>query len=464
VSRKDFARRIGKTHGGKRDIYEALGYPRTLSFEDYWEEYSRGGLAKTIVEAFPSATWYGGADLVDKPREGETTEPINQHELTPFEEESESLAKRLGLWDALLSADVLAGIGKYAIVVIGAPGAFDTPLTSVSSADDIAYLSPYGQDRVEIVGTDGNKNSPRFGLPEFYSVKVSQQRQSERVHHTRVLHIAEGRLDNPIEGQPRLRACWNYLLDLAKVVGGGAEAAWKRMDPGLHIDVDPDVEFDEDAEDALETEVDEYQHDVRRTIRTRGVKVTPLFANVAAFGSNVDSILALISATVRIPQRILTGSERGQLASTQDKNNWNDSIRDRRRVHATPIVSDFYDRMLALKVLPDPTYEYTIRWPDLEAMDEGQKARAVSALAAANQAQFLAEGKLILPSDEIRDIVFNLGPLPEPPKRDPGDDKNDALDPLDGPLEPQSETPDKRFIENQMLAEEIAERVLERLQ
>jgi hypothetical protein len=251
---------------------------------------------------------------------------------------------------------------------------------------------------------------------------------------------------------------------LAKVVGGGAEAAWKRMDPGLHIDGDPDVEVDEDAEDALETEVDEYQHDVRRTIRTRGVKVTPLFANVAAFGSNVDSILALISATVRIPQRILTGSERGQLASTQDKNNWNDSIRDRRRVHATPIVSDFYDRMLALKVLPDPTYEYTIRWPDLEAMDEGQKARAVSALAAANQAQFLAEGKLILPSDEIRDIVFNLGPLPEPPKRDPSDDKNDALDPLDGPLEPQSETPDKRFIENQMLAEEIAERVLERLQ
>ena len=434
VRRSELSRLAGKTHGGKRDMYEALGYPRTLVFDDYWEEYQRGGISTPIVEAYPRATWTGGATIIDRTLAGGTVEEADTEETTPFEEEIALLFDRLDIWSHFLRADILAGIGRYSIIVIGAPGDLESPLLTLpNGADDIMYLSAYAEDRADIKGVVESTSDPRFGLPEFYDVKISTS-LTKLTHHTRVLPFADGLLDDDIYGQPRLKNVWNYLMDLFKIHGGGSEAAWKRMDPGLHIDVDPTIELDEAGEEFLEAEVDEYINDLRRTIRTRGTKVTPLFANVAAFSTNVDSIIQLISAAKSIPHRILTGSERGQLASTQDRNNWNDRVKARRRGFANPILSKFINMMIDLEAVPAPVNSFQARWPDVESMDEAQKARAISALAAANQAQFLAERKVVITANEMRDGFLQLGPLPDPvlppPLEDtPGIDKRFIDDP-----------------------------------
>lgn len=422
VARAEYARLAGKTHGGDRDMYAALGYPRTLSFRDYWEEYMRGGIAERIIEAYPRATWTGGASIVDRPETGPVVDAETEV-VTPFEEAITPLFRRLEVWPMFRTADTLAGVGRYAILVIGAPGKLGSPLEQ-ATAEDLQWLAPYAEDRVRFneADIDTDEHSPRFGLPKNYRVKISDQLEKD-VHWTRVIHFAENRLDSRIYGKPVLRGCFNYLIDLHKITGGGSEAAWKRMDPGLHIDIDPTIELDETGEELLEQEVDEYVNDLRRTIRTRGTKVTPLFANVAAFGSNVDSIVELISATTGIPQRILTGSETGQQAGTSDRNNWNDRVRERRRDHADPIVFEFIDRLIRLGAVPEPENVVQTRWPDVESMDESQKARAISAIAAANQAHFLAEGKVIMTSNEMRDIILRLGPLPPPENQPPLIDK-----------------------------------------
>ena len=78
-----------------------------------------------------------------------------------------------------------------------------------------------------------------------------------------------------------------------------------------------------------------------------------------------DLYLKLISATTRIPVRILTGSERGQLASSQDDENWADVISARQEQHVGPaLLMPVINRLIWLGVLPEPTNTaVSIRWP-----------------------------------------------------------------------------------------------------
>jgi hypothetical protein len=85
--------------------------------------------------------------------------------------------------------------------------------------------------------------------------------------------------------------------------------------------------------------------------------------------------LDLIAATTNIPKRILLGSERGELASTQDSENWNAFVEERQSEHCEPrIVRPFVTRLVDVGVLPAPTDCYEVRWPSLSV--QGKKEGA----------------------------------------------------------------------------------------
>lgn len=68
------------------------------------------------------------------------------------------------------------------------------------------------------------------------------------------------------------------------------------------------------------------------------------------------------------------GSERGELASSQDDASWNDRLRAYQRDYITPhIIVKFIDRMIAIGVLPEPS-GYSIEWPDLDSLTDKDKA------------------------------------------------------------------------------------------
>lgn len=401
-----------------RDLYAQLGYERVLNIARYRSRYMRGGIAERVVEALPQATWAGGADIIEDP------DPNTE---TPFERACRELFERVELWHRLTRADILSGLDTYAVLLIGAPGAAESELTDVSSPDEIAYLLPRASDQVVILEVEDDIANPRFGYPRFYQVKVQRNLavgstasttvEDRPIHWSRVIHVADGLLDDDIYGKPRLRAVWNYLDDLDKLIGGGAEAAWKRMDPGLQIDIDPEIALDEAEEQRLDAEVDEYVHGLTRVMRTRGGKVTPLATQVAGFGPNADAVIKLIAATTGIPYRILTGSEMGQLASTQDRLNWADRINERRRYFAAPLVRQLIHRLSNIGALPPIPANgqfaggYDIQWAGVGQMDIVTKADVVSKLTGANQAQYIANQPPIITSDEIRQSILDLGPL-----------------------------------------------------
>lgn len=399
----------GKTFKGARDLYKALGWQRELFPPDYRSRYRRNAVANRIVKALPKATWRGGAELIED--EDPTTE-------TPFEAAWADFETKHRIWTLFQRADILAGIGRYAVILIGAPGELDQPLEQ-ASADEIAYFTPFSEEDATIEMFETDVKNPRFGLPIFYTVKrttmtsttaINSATIGRRVHWTRLLHVADGLLDDNIYGEPRLECVWNDLDNLEKVAGGGAEAFWRRADQGTQFDIDPTLDVDQPTKENLKEQIDEYEHGLRRYIFSRGMDVKTLGSDVADFKNPVDSIIGLISAGTGIPQRVLMGSEQGKLAAKMDRSNWDDRVSDRRDDFAGPyIVRPFVNRMIALGVLPPPADDYDVRWPQLKILDDEQRSTVATQWAALNT----AAGETVVTADEIRERVMGLPPLAE---------------------------------------------------
>lgn len=407
VNRSRFAT-DGITFNGRRNLYDVLGYSRILFAPDYRSRYRRNEVANRIVKAFPKATWRGGAEIAE--------DRDTEHD-TEFEQDFADLDNRLKVWDVLKRADILAGIGRYAVILIGAPGALDTPL-EFCNAEEIQYLMPYAEDDAQIQLFVNDENSPRYGLPEFYTLKRGINSTNgttgtslntiagigKRVHYTRVIHIADGLLDDNIFGEPRLQCVWNRLDDLEKICGGGAEAFWKRADQGKQFDLDPTMDLDATQIAEMQDQVDAYIHQGKRMLRTRGMKINDLGSDVSDFKNQVDSIIGLISAGTGIPQRVLMGSEQGKLAAKQDKANWDNQVIDRQRDYAGPmIVRPFVDRLIELTALPKPVKGYTVTWSTIQTMDDEQRASIAKDWAGMNA----------VTRNELRTKVLNLAAFPD---------------------------------------------------
>jgi hypothetical protein len=60
ISRFGMIPQLGRdTFKGERDIYRTLGYPESISFEDYYNRYKRQGIATAIINKPVTATWSG---------------------------------------------------------------------------------------------------------------------------------------------------------------------------------------------------------------------------------------------------------------------------------------------------------------------------------------------------------------------------------------------------------------------
>jgi hypothetical protein len=409
TSRSEIASALGKMFNGKRNFYEALGYNPSITLAEYRLRYERSSIAGRIVDAFPSATWRGSG--------GELVEDEDPEIVTAFEAQWMELASRLKVWSYFKRADILAGIGRFSVILINAPGNLDTPLVK-ANADAIVSLATYGEEDVDIDSWEDDIHNPRFGHPQFYNLKRltgAAKQIARRVHWTRIIHVADGLLDDNVYGQPRLKRVWNDLDNLEKVVGGGSEAFWMRAHQGYVFNIDKDLKADPKEKEDMRDQVDELAHGMRRAIRTRGMTVDTLGSDVADFSGPAGVLFSMVSAGSTIPQRILFGSERGELASTQDRDNWTERVQDRRDDFAAPsVVLQFVDRMILVGALPKPVDGYEVFWPAVNDLTDEQKLDVAIKYAQVNQ----TAGEVVVTANEIRDLAFGMEPL-DPEDLDP---------------------------------------------
>lgn len=416
VNRDDFVQELGQQYNGERDLYEVLGYSRDIDEEEYRAKYERQDIAQRIVELPAVDTWK---------EEPEIAEDIDTETETAFDKAVDKLADRVRLWRAFTRADIATGIGEYGLLFLGINDGqpLDEEIGSVAGAGDLEYVTPFSQDQVidwdlgRDIGLDASNEL--YNKPVEYTLSFAEPDEDtddeshwERVHHSRVIHIAEGKVGSEIKGKPRLRAVFNRLDDLQKVLGASAEMFYAGADQKYHFNVNTKdgQSVDTDALDQMDEEIQQLVHDMEKSIKTINTEMETIGGQEVDPTGVVDNIIKFIAGSVGIPKRILTGSERGELASTQDKANWYGTVSSRQTRFAEPeIVRAFFDRMIEYGFLPSVD-GYDIGWPDLFELNELERSKIqknrANAIATLKKARVFASG------EELFDYMTN-GEVPE---------------------------------------------------
>lgn len=377
LSRMGLATRLGYQYGDKRKLYEALGYPKEveLTFEWFYNKYDRQDIANAIINRPADATWSGALDVIEKGKPEST-----------FSKQWAALNKKLKIKQRLCKVDKLAHIGRYALLLFGFDDVkkikdFKRPL--IGTSRKLLYLKQVAECEAQITEYESDPTDPRYGMPKFYQIKVGTSLTSALkpgpsfqeivVHHSRVLHIVSNNLTSEVFGTPSLKPIANRLVDLEKILGGDAESFWRGARPGYHAAAKEDYEMSNTELDQLQEELDNYEHDLRRFISAKGVDIKALEQQLSDPEKHIDVQIQAISAQTGIPKRILIGSERGELSSGQDSDQWLSLIRTRMEEFAEiNVLRPVIDKCIEVGVLPK-VEEYSVIWEDVFAPSEGKK-------------------------------------------------------------------------------------------
>lgn len=403
IPRRRLANLAGQHFSGDRDLYQTMGYPRYLTATDYVDSYLRQDIAAAIVDAYPDGTW---------------REPPKITANDTLADEWRAIDDRMKLWRTLHRLDRLAGLGHYSVLLMGLDGGQPMEQPVKGQGFNLLYVQPHSERTAQVVAWDDDPTSARYGKPLKYRITTGVNwtgtgagQKSLTVHHSRVIHVAERALEDESIGTPRLERVWNRLMDLDKLLGSSAEIYWQNSAMIMQLKADLEVQWDPEEADALTTQIDEMQNGLRRWLRTRGIEANNIAPGLQGSDASntIDKLIDIIAGAVRIPQRILMGNEAGELASSQDENNWAGRIQERREQFASPTIAEPFIRQLQkYGILTGGAFG--LEWPESDTL--GEDARAEIALKKAQAVATFANApgsELIATPEEMRGWLGETG-------------------------------------------------------
>lgn len=373
--RGEIAQGLGLSYNTKRDLYKAMGYVREPEFRHYWNQYMRNAIAKRIVNAYPEACW----------REHPVISEVEGKE-TAFEEAWKKLTKTNKIFHYLTRADKLACVGEFSVLFVGVDDGNTDLSRPIGKATELLYLQPYKQQDVQITQWNVDTRDKRYGLPHMYELTQHHLSSTDNVrgstlnkivvHHSRIIHVVEEPLDNNVYGIPKLLSMLNMLQNLELVASSSAEMFYRGAFFGLVFNADSDAQMDADQTSSeMSEEIEAYFNDFQRHLKLQGIEVKQLNPTVVTPNKHIEAYIDQIAASAGIPKRILIGSERGELASNQDEQAWNNRVSYRQLNVCEPgILRPFIDKMIEIEILPAPEDNYEISWQSPYEPSDKEKA------------------------------------------------------------------------------------------
>lgn len=390
------------------DIDAECRYPdmTSLTAQSYREMFDRFGVAQRVVGLFPDEMWGLYPQVYEEESEDTTTafeegiKELNRELMdgSTFEDDQAS-----PIWEALHRLDFMAGIGRFGVMLLGlgignsladpVPG-FEDETTGrrngrmVRQAQQyvyneearggkrvpLLYLRVFDESLVTINRWENNRFNRRYGQPLEYNITLSDPNvlqtgvgsdsgQTAKVHWSRVVHVCDNMLSSEVLGIPRMQSVYPHLLDLRKLYGGSAEMYWQGAFPGISFETHPQLGNAISMDGAaMKQQVQDYFNGLQRWLAMVGASAKTLSPTVVDPTSQINAQLEAICIKLGVPMRIFMGSERGELASSQDADTWESRLQDRRIRYATPrIIKPFFDRLIAVGVLPKPK-QYKVKW------------------------------------------------------------------------------------------------------
>lgn len=413
-----FVRRYGNremtTHDGRRDLAKVFGYTDKPTLNDYINRYNTQELAELVIDKYPQECW---AELP------EITDDEDTQDETGFDKAVKALFEKLKIRSVMERLDKVTGLGSYGGLFIGVLDGQSPEQELVNkslSADKILFLNPLSEKTLKIQQFGDDPTSPRYRLPVLYSIQYREDtptdgqnafpiNETTLVHWSRIIHVAENALECDYIGKPRMRSVYNLLTDVLKTVGSSAETFYLNARGALHMDQDPLSKMDDISKRALIDNMQNFTDDLTRFLLTKGIKVAPLNFNIADPSHNFDMLMSLLSAATGIPKRILMGSERGELASSQDEKNWAGRVNRRRRAFCEeemlrPLLNWFIER----GILPKPKGDRVIiTWPEKKFTTElDESTIALNKAKAMNEYTNNPLNKEVMPAKQFAEEVL----------------------------------------------------------
>lgn len=375
----------------RRDIYSECGYPPNAEGVDSqlcWDLHVREAVAARVNELYPKEC-FQVQPLVYEDEDSDTA--------TEFEEAWDSLGETIRgefswykeekgspVMSALLEADINCGIGRYGIILIGFDDGktLDQPVVRAKGSKrlKVTYLRTFTELSAPVASYEQDSASPRLGQPTSYNLHLGDSRDGVQsatggpgtvvVHWSRVIHV----VDN--SGMPRLAQVLNNVLGIQKISCGSPEMYWKAAFFGISWETHPQLGGDVVVDKAgMKDELEKMWNSLQRDVITSGMTAKPLAPAVVDPTPYIEIQIQLICIKLGCPVRVFKGSERGELASSQDDAAWNDRLKQRQDNHLTAnLVVPFVDRLIMVGVLPEPTDGYYVEWPDITSKDETEQS------------------------------------------------------------------------------------------
>jgi len=380
----------------RRDIDDECGYPKTheIRVDDYSRLYNREAIANRVVEVLPKESWQINPEVF----ESEEVEDVTEFELA-FENLSKGIkgpswfkdVEGNQIWEFLLRIDILSGIGDYGILLLGISDnkAMQEPVVP-SENNKLIFLRPLDRSKVDIIDIEHDETNPRFGQPLRYNVgftdsdslglsRTQETIKESEVHWSRVIHVADNLMNDEIFGVPRLRPVYNRIYDLRKIYGADGETYWRNAVLKLFVETIPqlgaNVELSSTQSEDMRDAMENMMNGLQQWMFLNGMNVKSIAPAVSDPTAHVNVHLEAICIKLGIPKRKFVGSERGELSSAQDELDWNKRLSLRQNDYITPhIIVPFTDRLIEIKVLPEPAEGYFVKWPDLNTLTNDEKA------------------------------------------------------------------------------------------